>query len=165
MYALRKYRNTGSKRSRSGKAFSQRLWSSLVHVSHIHPFTFAVSRTHCTLLLFLDSGHFLPNFPTTPPVYSFNVLQLLPHFSCYVLLPPVLPDHKAQGRSPEQQAEKEHLCRARLQRRKGQCLPSFIVFYRRFEGALLPLFQVGIGTCNIGGKGMTGYVQPKGYAH
>ena len=24
-------------------------------------------------------------------------------------------------------------------------------------------FQVGVGTCNVGGKGMTGYVQPKGY--
>ena len=28
---------------------------------------------------------------------------------------------------------------------------------------IFPPFQVGVGTCNVGGKGMTGYVQPKGY--
>ena len=28
---------------------------------------------------------------------------------------------------------------------------------------MFPPIQVGVGTCNVGGKGMTGYVQPKGY--
>ena len=35
----------------------------------------------------------------------------------------------------------------------------FLLVYFGFISAL----QVGVGTCNVGGKGMTGYVQPKGY--
>jgi len=69
----------------------------------------------------------------------------------------ICPQIRQKGSSHWWQTKAKHLCSSRFNTWKGTQL-QYIVLHHMF-----PPIQVGVGTCNVGGKGMTGYVQPKGY--
>ena len=69
----------------------------------------------------------------------------------------ICPPIRQERSSHRRQTKTKHLCSSRLNTWKGmQSLCILLLSH-------VPSIQVGVGTCNVGGKGMTGYVQPKGY--
>lgn len=63
----------------------------------------------------------------------------------------------------ELKAKTEYICRARFSGRKGECDSVISARTRTYHCSICSPsvdVQVGVGTCNIGGKGMTDFVSP-----